>query len=79
MRPTEGVLENYKTYNNKVSVRYTADGKLDAEELDMLFKAVMANQTFLALAIRDVYEAVTRVEEEVRRLHMATGRGPIGL
>jgi hypothetical protein len=78
MRNTQVVLENYKTYKNKISVKYLSDGKLDANELDMLFTAIMTNQACLAMAIRDVYQATTRVERQLKQSMKSKSRGPMG-
>jgi len=75
MRNTEVVVQNYKTYRDTISARYMKDGKLDAKELNMVMNAILANQAALAMAIRDVYQAVKRVEGKVQG---TAKRGPVG-
>jgi len=75
MRHTQVVIDQTKSWMDKGSVKYTADGKLDVNELSRMYANLLNTQCALALAIRDVYDAVSRIEQDVKRLK---GRGPLG-
>lgn len=75
MRHTEVVLENARRYSETWKAKYEADGKLDASETALIFKAIIINQSALALAIRDVYDLLSRIEGQLKH---NGARGAIG-
>ena len=65
MKSTEVVIQNYKSYRDKLSAKFMADGKIDTKELNTVFTAVISNQAALAKSIQELYEILARIEKKL--------------
>ena len=66
---------NYKERNEKLRKKFMGDGKLDNKELFFMIEALILGISDLGEGVRDVYQAVSRIETKLNQLG---GRGPLG-